>query len=261
MASEPLVRRSREDDGVAVLVLQHPPVNALSRALLRELAEAVAALAPDPSVRAVVLGADGPNFSAGADLKEMVTIAPADAPEALREGAAAIAAVAELPVPTLAAVHGLAVGGGLELALACDLRLADDSAKFGAPEVAHGLMPAYGGTVRLPRIVGAAKAKELIFAGTLIGAAEAHRIGLIQRLVTGGQDLRAARDLAHTIGQRAPKAVRAAKRALAAGADLGRDEALTLERRLFLEEVLPSEDLAEGIPAFGEKRTARFRGT
>jgi enoyl-CoA hydratase len=260
VADSSQLSRTNEDDGVALLLLRHPPVNALSRALLEELAREVERLAAEPSVRAVVLGADGANFSAGADLKEMATFGPEEALALLRSTLATFRSLAELRVPTVAAVHGLAVGGGLELALACDLRIADDSAKLGAPEVNYGLMPAYGGTQRLPRLVGAARAKEMIFTGALAPAAEALRIGLVNKVVGGGQDLRAARDLAHTIGRRAPKAVQAAKRAIVAGAELGLADALALESRLFAEEVLPSRDLAEGIRAFAERRPPNFEG-
>ncbi len=260
MAPEPSLNRTNEADGVVCLLLNHPPVNALSRSVLEELGRELGGLAASAEVRAVVLGGEGANFSAGADLKEMASIAPADAPAMLRAALATFRSLAELPVPTIAAVHGLAVGGGLELSLACDLRIADDSAKFGAPEVAHGLMPAYGGTQRLPRLVGPAKAKELIFTGALVPAPEALRIGLVNKVVGGGQELRAARDLAHTIGQRAPKAVRAAKRAMLDGASRPLDDAQALETRLFVEQVLPSADLAEGIRAFGERRPPKFTG-
>ena len=236
-------------------------MNALSRSLLGELEGRLGELASDPQLRAVVLGGDGANFCAGADLKELSSIAPADAPEMLRSALRAFRSLDGLAVPTIAAVHGMAVGGGLELALTCDLRVADDSAKFGAPEVAYGLMPAYGGTQRLPRVVGPAKAKELIFTGSLVPAAEALRLGLVNKVVGGGQDLRAARDLAHTIGQRAPRAVRAAKRALRAALETGLVEGLERESALFLEEVAPSADLAEGIRAFSERRPPKFRGS
>lgn len=245
---------------MSCLLLRNPPVNALSSAVLEELGTQFAQLAADPNVRAVVLGGDGPNFSAGADLKEMASIEPAQAPQMLHRALGTFRALAELPVPTVAAVHGLAVGGGLELALACDLRVADDSAKFGAPEVAYGLMPAYGGTQRLPRLIGPAKAKELVFTGALVPAPEALRIGLVNKVVGGGQELRAARDLAHTIGQRAPRAVRAAKHAIAGGAELDLAQALALEERLFVGEVLPSQDLLEGIRAFVERRPPKFTG-
>ena len=260
MASEPRLIRTNEEDGVVCLLLKNPPVNALSSALLADLGRELSGLAADPAVRAVVLGGDGPNFSAGADLKELAALPPGDAPRLLQASLATFRALSELPFPSVAAVHGLAVGGGLELLLACDLRVADDSAKFGAPEVSFGLMPAYGGTQRLARLVGLAKAKELIFTGSLLPATEALRIGLVNKVVGGGQELRAARDLAHTIGQRAPKAVRAAKRAIGLGADLTLAEGLELERRLFTEEVLPSRDLAEGVRAFVERRPPKFTG-
>lgn len=260
MASVPRLVRTNEEDGVVSLLLKNPPVNALSSALLADLGHELTGLSADATVRAVVLGGDGPNFSAGADLKEVAALAPEQAPKLLQGALATFRALSELPVPTVAAVHGLAVGGGLELLLACDLRVADDSAKFGAPEVTFGLMPAYGGTQRLARLVGLAKAKELIFTGSLLPAAEALRIGLVNKVVGGGQELRAARDLAHTIGQRAPKAVRAAKQAIVLGADATLAEGLELERRLFTEEVLPSRDLAEGIRAFVERRPPKFTG-
>lgn len=257
---EPLVRRAREEDGVESIVLSHPPVNALSRRLLSELDAIAGALAADPTVRSVVVASDGAQFSAGADLKELATLSAAEAPALVRAGQQAFRRLAELPVPTVAAVHGMAVGGGLELALACDLRVADDSAKFGAPEVAHGLMPAWGGTQRLPRVVGAAKAVELCTTGHLVAAPEALRIGLVNKVVSGGQELRAARDLAHTIGQRAPKAVRAAKAAIVGGLDRPLSDGLSFEARLVLEEVLPSADLAEGLRAFAERRPPKFTG-
>ncbi len=260
MASDSRLLRTDEEDGVCCLVLRNPPVNALSQAVLSELGAQLGALAADPKLRAVVVGGDGANFSAGADLKELATTDPTSGPELLRRALGTFRALAELPVPTIAAVHGFAVGGGLELALACDLRVADDSAKFGAPEVQHGLLPAYGGSQRLPRLVGPAKAKELIFTGSLVNATEALRLGLVNKLVGSGQDLRAARDLAHTIGQRAPRAVRAAKRAISRGIELGLDEGLALEAKLFVEEVLPSADLVEGLRAFSERRPPKFTG-
>ncbi len=260
MAEGEKVGRKSEEDGVEILVLKNPPVNALSTALLADLERAVGALATDPKVRAVVLTGEGQYFSAGADLKEMATLDLASAPRIVREGHALLERLAGLPVPVVAAINGLALGGGLELALACDLRIAGESAKLGAPEVNYGLMPAYGGTQRLPRLVGLPKAKELVFTGAMISAAEALRIGLVNRTVPAGQELRAARDLAHTIGQRAPRAVRAAKRAMAEGIEGPLARGLENEAHLFETEVLPSEDLAEGIAAFLERRPPKFKG-
>ena len=255
-----LVSRKSEEDGVELLVLKHPPVNALSTALLDELDRHVSAVSAAPSTRAVVLAGDGQYFSAGADLKELATLDLAQAPEVARRGQSLFAQIADLPVPVIASINGLALGGGLELALACDLRIAGESAKLGAPEVNYGLMPAYGGTQRLPRTVGLAKANELIFTGAMIPAPEALRIGLVNKVVPAGQELRAARDLAHTIGQRAPKAVRAAKRAIREGTGRPLAEGTALELELFRSEVLTSADLIEGITAFAERRPPKFRG-
>ena len=254
-----VVRRA-EEDGVELLLLRHPPVNALSTALLEALDGHVRQLATDAACRAVIVTGDGTYFSAGADLKELATLDRASAPAIVRRGQELFGRLADLPVPVVAAINGLALGGGLELALACDLRVAAETAKLGAPETTYGLMPAYGGTQRLARLVGPAKAKELIFTGAMIPAPEALRLGLVNRTVASGQELRAARDLAHTIAARAPRAVRAAKRAIVQGLPLGLAEGLGLEARLFAEEVLPSEDLAEGLRAFAEHRPPKFQG-
>jgi enoyl-CoA hydratase/carnithine racemase len=255
-----LVARKNDEEGVEILTLKHPPVNALSTGLLAGLSQHVEAIAQDPKVRVVVLTGDGQYFSAGADLKEMATMDLANAPEVVRKGHALFHRIATLHPPVIAAINGLALGGGLELALSCDLRIAGESAKLGAPEVNYGLMPAYGGTQRLPRIIGLSKAKELIFTGSMISAAEALRIGLVNKTVPAGQELRAARDLAHTIAQRAPKAVQAAKRAIMEGLQLPLAEGIEGETKLFESEVLSSQDLGEGIMAFVERRPPKFKG-
>jgi enoyl-CoA hydratase/carnithine racemase len=260
MAEGDRVGRKSEEDGVEILVLKNPPVNALSTGLLADLDHRVAELAADPKVRAVVLTGDGQYFSAGADVKEMATLDLSSAPELARKSLATYARLAALPAPVIAAINGLALGGGLELALACDLRLAGESAKLGSPEVSLGLIPAYGGTQRLPRLVGLAKAKELIFTGGMISAAEALKIGLVNKTVPAGQELRAARDLAHTIAQKAPRAVRAAKRSIVEGLEMPLAAGLENETRLFESEVLASDDLGEGILAFIEHRPPKFKG-
>jgi enoyl-CoA hydratase len=254
------VARKNDEEGVEILTLKHPPVNALSTSLLAGLSQQVDAISQDPKIRAVVLTGDGQYFSAGADLKEMATLDLANAPEVVRKGHALFRRISTLRPPVIAAINGLALGGGLELALACDLRIAGESAKLGAPEVNYGLMPAYGGTQRLPRLVGAAKAKELIFTGAMISAAESLRIGLVNKVVPSGQELRAARDLAHTIAQRAPRAVQAAKKAIADGLELPLDRGIEGETKLFESEVLSSQDLGEGIAAFVERRPPKFKG-
>lgn len=260
MPDPELVGRKSEEDGVEILILKHPPVNALSTALLMDLDRHLTTLENDPNVRSVVLFGDGQYFSAGADLKEMATLDLSTAPEIVRKGHALFGRIAEFRAPVIAAINGLALGGGLELALSCDLRIAGESAKLGAPEVNYGLMPAYGGTQRLPRTVGVPKAKELIFTGAMISASEALRIGLVNKMVPSGQELRAARDLAHTIAQKAPKAVQAAKRAMIRGISLPLAEGIEGETKMFETEVLPSQDLPEGILAFVERRPPKFKG-
>ena len=260
MAVGERVGRKSEEDGVEILVLKNPPVNALSTGLLSDLDHRLSELSADPNARAVVLTGDGQYFSAGADVKELATVELSNAAEVARRGLAVYARLATLRQPVIASINGLAVGGGLELALACDLRIAGESAKLGAPEVGLGLIPAYGGTQRLPRLVGLAKAKELIFTGSMISAAEALKIGLVNKTVPAGQELRAARDLAHTIGQKAPKAVQAAKRAIAEGLDRPLADGIDNETKLFESEVLSTEDLAEGLLAFAERRPPKFKG-
>jgi enoyl-CoA hydratase/carnithine racemase len=253
-----------EEDGVVILSLRNPPVNALSTSLLSDLDRAVRALSQDPAKRAAILTGEGQYFSAGADVKEMATLADrfrTEAPNLVRRVQSTFRAVETLPLPVVAAINGLAVGGGLELALSCDLRIAGDSARVGFPEVTLGLIPAYGGTQRLARLVGTAKARELVFTGSLIPAAEAARWGLVNRTVPSGQELRAARDLAHNLATRSsPVAVRAAKRAILEGYDRSLEEGLQRETQLFESEVLPSQDLLEGIVAFVEKRPPKFSG-
>jgi enoyl-CoA hydratase len=178
----------------------------------------------------------------------------------VRKGHALFARIADFRTPVVASINGLALGGGLELALSCDLRIAGESAKLGSPEVNYGLMPAYGGTQRLPRAIGVPKANELIFTGAMISAAEALRLGLVNKLVPSGQELRAARDLAHTIAQKAPRAVQASKRAIREGYSLPLAQGTERETQLFETEVLPSQDLPEGILAFSQRRPPKFTG-
>ncbi|MCI4363187.1 MAG: enoyl-CoA hydratase-related protein [Thermoplasmata archaeon] len=258
MAAGPLVVRKSEADGVELLLLRNPPVNALSSALLGELERALSGL--PSTTRCLLLTGDGSYFSAGADLKEMGRIDLVKAPRLVRQVRATLRRLAEVPYPSIAVLNGLTVGGGLELALACDLRVAGESAKLGAPETSFGLMPAYGGTQRLARLVGQSKAMELVFTANLLTAAEALRIGLVNRVVPSGQELRAGRDLAHGIAQHAPRAVAAAKRAIRLGLERTLEAGLALETEEFEREVLPSDDLLEGIAAFAERRPPRFQG-
>jgi enoyl-CoA hydratase/carnithine racemase len=256
--SERKVTIKDDGDDVELIVLNNPPVNALSTAMLGDLDHAISDL--HPTTRCAVVVGEGTYFSAGSDLKELPTISLDQAGTVIESGQAVFSRLEAVPFPTIAAINGLAVGGGLELALACDLRVAGDSAKFGAPEVNYGLMPAFGGTQRLPRLIGRARAKELIFTGNMISAAEALRLGLVNRMVPAGQELRAARDLAHLIASRAPRALRGAKHAITHGSAVPISEGLAIEKLAFLNDVLTSEDLQEGVTAFLEHRRPKFTG-
>jgi enoyl-CoA hydratase/carnithine racemase len=263
MTYEHIVMKN-EEDGVVILALKNPPVNALSTGLVRELGEAAKEIAADRSKRAVVLTGDGQYFSVGADVKEMVSMMGSfqtEAPKIVAKGHEVFSAIESLPQPVIAAINGMALGGGLELALSTDIRIAGDSTKLGAPEVTLGLIPAYGGTQRLPRLVGLAKASELIMTGSLISGPEALRIGLVNKVVPAGSELRAARDLAHTIGSKcSPPAVSAAKASIRQGLTKPIHEGLKGEAEIFAQRVITSEDLIEGITAYAEKRPPKYQG-
>lgn len=265
MPYEHIVVKS-EENGVVVVSLKNPPVNALSTGVMKELGEAAAEIGKDRTKRAVVLTGDGQYFCIGADTKEMAAMwmsgsAQEEAPKVVERGHKIFSALEAMPQPVIAAINGMALGGGLELALSCDLRIAGDSTKLGAPEVTLGLIPAYGGTQRLPRLVGVAKAKELIYTGGLINGPEALKIGLVNKVVPAGQELRAARDMAHTLAQKcSPLAVSAAKASIHQGLTKTIEEGLKGEAAIFRDQVLPTEDLLEGITAYNDKRPPKYQG-
>lgn len=249
------------EGGVATLTLNRPAaLNALNRDLATALRATVEELAGRTDLRVVVLrGAGERAFCTGADLKERAAMSPAERGAHTAEIAAAANALAALPVPIVAAIGGYALAGGLELALACDIRIAAQDAVFGLTEVQVGIFPGAGGPVRLPRLVGPGKARELIFSGRRIDAAEALACGLVERVVPAGQ-LDVEVDLLAThIRDAAPLAVRAVKRVLDRAGDLPEAEALAYadEERRPLD---VTRDYAEGLAAFGERRKPRFIG-
>ena len=240
--ADPLVHVERRDDGVAVLRLDNPKVNALSQELLRQLEAAAEALRDDPPGAVVVTGGDR-LFAAGAEISEFVdrrtarTVISQDEAEPLGGGfLRALNAVADIPRATIAAISGFALGGGCELALACDFRIASEKAKLGQPEILLGIIPGGGGTQRLARLVGPAKAKDLIFTGRQVGAAEALAMGLVDEVVAPEE---LARPRAGQGGRPAPRRGRAprrlAKRAIDRGLDITLDGGLDLEQQLFAE--------------------------
>ena len=261
MAELRVERREGPDEGLVLLGLDRPGAkNALGRQLLGELEEAFGALAGDPGARVVVLHSlvDGV-FCAGADLKERAGMSPEEAEAFVKRLRAAFTALERLPMPVIAAIEGAALGGGLELALACDLRVAGAAARLGLPETSLAIIPGAGGTQRLPRIIGRSRAKELIFTARRLNGPEALAFGVLDRCVEPGRALEAALDLAREILPNGPVALRAAKAAVDTGLDQDRDGGLAVEEACYAR-VLPTEDRLEGLAAFREKRKPVYRG-
>lgn len=245
--SEPLVRTERRDDGVAVVRLDNGKVNALSTALLHELREAARDLTDDPPGAVVVTGSER-MFAAGADIGEFG--GPEEAAAVGHAFLRALDAVAGIPRATIAAVSGFALGGGCELALACDFRVAATTARFGQPETLLGIIPGGGGTQRLARLVGPARAKDMIFSGRPVTAEEAHAMGLVDRVVDGSP-LDTAIEWAVELAQGAVAAHGIAKRAIDHGLDASLAAGLALEQQLFVE-VFRTDDARVGVDSFKE---------
>jgi enoyl-CoA hydratase len=252
--------RSEARGAVCVLTLNRPAaLNALDSAMLEALGARCGELAGNPGLRAAVLTGEGRAFAAGADISEMRRQSPSEAEAFSRLGHRVTAALEALPVPTLAAVGGYALGGGCELALACDWIYASTRARFGQPEVGLGLIPGFGGTSRLLRRVGPAWARELVLGGEPIDAETALRIGLANRLFEPDELLAAAVRAAESIAKKGPLAVAAAKRVMLESQDADVRVAHALEQQAF-GLISSTADRAEGMDAFLEKRDPVFRG-
>lgn len=254
------VELSRDDRGVATVRLSRPPVNAIDTSIVAALHDAARTLHADDDVRAVVLWGGPRAFAAGADIRQMVDATPQSFAGPAAALQAAMRALAELPQVVVAAINGPALGGGCELALTADFRVAGRSARLGQPEILLGLIPGAGGTQRLPRLVGAQVARELIYSGRTIEADEARAIGLVDHVVDDDAVFDEATALARRYAD-GPYALRLAKRALDGGADLGIDDALRLETALFAA-CFATDDAATGVRSFvadGPGR-ARFAG-
>ena len=258
MAYETLIRE--RGDGHAVITLNRPPANTISAQLVHELEAAVDELMRDDSVRAIVLtGAGDRIFCGGADLSGAFSGGPDELEAFIRRGQALLRRIERLPKPVIAAIQGHATGGGCEIAMACHLRIMKETARIGQTETNLGIIPGFGGTQRLPRLIGRTKALELLILGALITGPEALALGLVNRLAKEGETLADARTLAATIARRAPIATRLVIECVDQGLDGSLEAGLDAEVRGFLE-TLRTEDAGEGIQAFLQKRPPEFKG-
>lgn len=247
-----------KDGAIGVVTLNRPQVlNALSYGLVKDLSVAMQELDHDPGVRVIIVTGGEKVFAAGADIKEMAERGPFD--ERIQERLAYRDKINKISKPVIAAVNGFALGGGCELAMSCDIIVASESARFGQPEVNLGIIPGSGGTQRLTHVLGKHRAMELILTGDLLSAADAERLGLVNRVVPGELCLEEAKNIAKKIAAKPQLAIKAAKEAVLKSANSPLDEGLEFERKSFYL-LFASEDRTEGMKAFLEKRKPEFKG-
>jgi enoyl-CoA hydratase/carnithine racemase len=247
-------------NGIGTIRLDRPPMNALNGQVQEEIAAAAEQASADEAIRAVIVYGGEKVFAAGADIKQMLQLSHADMVERAATITTTIGSLARIPKPVVAAINGYALGGGCELALSCDWRIAAQDAKLGQPEILLGVIPGAGGTQRLARLVGPARAKDLVLTGRIIDAAEALAIGLVDKVVPAGESVYdAAVAMVSRFVDGPAVALRAAKAAIDEGLDLPLDRALELESRLFAD-LFATQDRTEGMAAFVEKRKPNFSG-
>ncbi len=253
--------KTENRDGILWITIDRPKVlNALNAQTVREIGEAFARARDDEAVRCVIVSGGGEKaFVAGADINELAKMTPISGKETSEKGQNIFLQIERFPKPVIAAINGFALGGGCELALACHVRIASEKAQLGLPEVTLGIIPGYGGTQRMVRLLGKAKAFELICGGDRISAADAERIGLVNKVVPAEQLAAAAEEMAKKFMSRSPVAIRAAIEAINSGSDMPFEEGQVLEATLF-GLLCSSEDMKEGMKAFLEKRPAKFPG-
>lgn len=249
------------DGAVAILTFNRPTVlNALNAALLADLEQALDALASDTAVGAIIVtGAGEKAFVAGADINELAVLTPAEGKEHARHGQRIFDRIEHLGKPVIAAINGFALGGGCELAMACTLRLAADTARMGQPEINLGIVPGYAGSQRLPRLVGKGRALEILLTGDMVSAQRAYEIGLVNQVVPAAELMEAARKLAATLASKAPIATRYILEAVNHGLDMPLAQGQFLETSLF-GAIASTDDTKEGTRAFLEKRKANWTG-
>lgn len=246
------------EDSFAVITLNRPPANAISEQLVRDLAAALSSVEHDDGVRAVIVtGAGDRIFCAGADLGS--AFSGGDMRDFIRFGNGVLRKIERFPKPVIAAMNGHALGGGCEIAMACHLRLLKETARMGQTETNLGIIPGFGGTQRMPRLIGRTKALEFMLLGTQVPAAECLALGLVNRLTKEGETLAEAKTLARALAKRPPVATRVLIEAVDDGLDAPIDQALEIETRAFLQ-TLRTEDAAEGIQAFFARREPEFKG-
>jgi enoyl-CoA hydratase len=249
------------DGGVALVTVNRPKVlNALNMQTLDELRRAILDLKRDDSIRVVILtGAGEKSFVAGADINELATQTPTSGRDHAMSGQHILDLIEHMGKPVIAAINGFALGGGCELAMACTIRLAADTARLGQPEINLGIIPGYAGTQRLARLVGRGRALEILLTGDMLSAQEAYRLGLVNRVVPAAELMAEAKKLAATLAAKAPIAMRYILDAVHRGLDMPFAEAQTFEATLF-GLVASTDDMREGTKAFLEKRKADFKG-
>ncbi|HDI07734.1 MAG TPA: crotonase [Candidatus Bathyarchaeota archaeon] len=248
------------DDGVAVITLNRPEaLNAFNKDMVTEILEALKDAEEDEKVRVLVLTGAGKAFSAGADIKSMKGMTPLKARELSLMGNKLCRALEDFGKPVIAAINGYALGGGLEVSMACDLRIASEKARMGQTEINIGLIPGWGGTQRLTRLIGKTRAKELVFTGKMIDAKTAEQWGLVNMVVPAEGFMEHVRQFAAELAKKAPVALRIAKSLIDNGLNVNLEAALALEREGFAV-VASTEDLQEGVAAFMEKRKPEFKG-
>ena len=247
------------EEGVSFLSINRPPVNALGSQLLDEFDKAMDVLGADPKTKAIVIVSAIPHvFIAGVDLKEMAALTtPDDIVKVIQKGQSVFNKIENLDKPVIAAIQGACVGGGQELIMACHIRIASDRTRFAQPEITLGIIPGFGGSQRLPRIVGPSRATELILTGDLITPQEAFRMGLVNRVVSDGALIKTAREMAKKIAKHGLPAIRASMRAIRDGLDKPLAEGLKIEEKEF-RSITGTQDMREGIRAFMEKRQPKF---